>query len=190
MKKRRGIRWWTQARRKKFRKAWRTFAKHRARGVRAAKSRAARVVVEQITVDRGKQEPAVPPPAFPGQLVPKLFAVPEPEVPDFEPEEWDVTTHYPPQDGPVLDFSVRLIAKKPGQWEEKQVRGAFWYAMLHGASKLKAWTVDGFDWYKGGKLYHYDEDRIDEVMSNARGVFKTVGIGGLRVDLVDKRGDQ
>lgn len=187
--KRRGIRWWTRARRRLFKKAWRAFAKHRARGVRAGKTRAAKVVVEQITEDRGRQAPAVLPPQFPGQLVGKLFAQPEAVVEPFEPEEWDVTTHYPPEDGPVLDFSIRMVAKERGQWKEQQVRGAFWYALLHGASKLKAWKVTGFDWYKGGKLYSYDEDRVDEVMGAAGGVFKTVGIGGLRVAPVDKTGD-
>lgn len=175
--KRRKIDWWTPARRKKFRKAWRAFAKRRASRVRGAKARAAKKELRRI---RKGQTPEPPPPMYPGQMIGGRFN---------EPESWDVTVHYPPDDGsPILDFSIRMNAKGVGAHEEAKVRGAFWYALLHGASSLKSWDVTGFDWYKGGRLYHYDkaDNSLDDALFNARGVFKKLGIGGFRVALVDE----
>ena len=110
-------------------------------------------------------------------------------------EEWEVTVKYTvgtksKHHGETVDITLRLMGQ-PGQtFTNAQVRAAAWYALKHGPGALKEFTMEGIDWYntrRSGKEEHYQygTDQQTEILENARGIFYTVGLGGLRVALIE-----
>lgn len=107
-------------------------------------------------------------------------------------EEWEVTVKYTvgkgKHHGETVDISLRLVGRPGLTFTNTQVRAAAWYALKHGAGALSEFRLEAIDWYnerRSGKVeeYHYGAD--DEILENARGIFYTVGIGALRVALVE-----
>lgn len=123
---------------------------------------------------------------------PKEFLVPPAPIV----EEWEVTARYVVKGdkhaGETIDVTMRIMGKPGVTYTRAQIRAAAWYALKHGVSALTDVTVDVVDWMntrRGGaqQEYHYEgAQRMDEALENARGLFYTVGIGGLRVDPVEQ----
>lgn len=109
-------------------------------------------------------------------------------------QEWEVTLKYRvgargKHHGETVDITLRLVGRPGDTFTAAQVRAAAWYAMKHGAGSLTELTLHGHDWYstrRSGTVeeYHYAADD-EAALENARGLFHTVGIGGLRVALVE-----
>src|SRR5574338_225054 len=112
-----------------------------------------------------------------------------------KPEEWEVTVKYTVKGhgkhhGEVVDVTLRLIGRPGERWDNAKVRAAAWYAMRHGADSLKEFSLEAVDWYntrRSGAVqdYRYEGGDRDTALENARGIFHTVGMGGLRVALVE-----
>jgi hypothetical protein len=90
----------------------------------------------------------------------------------------------------VVDVTLRLIGRPGERWDNAKVRAAAWYAMRHGADSLKEFSLEAVDWYntrRSGAVqeYRYEGSDRDTALENARGIFNTVGMGGLRVALVE-----
>jgi hypothetical protein len=112
-----------------------------------------------------------------------------------EVEEWEVTVKYTvggrgKHRGEVVDITLRLVGRPGERFTSAQVRAAAWYAMKHGPDSLKDFSVEAIDWYnqrRSGQVeeYHYTESGMETALENARGLFHRVGLGGLRVALVE-----
>ncbi len=109
-------------------------------------------------------------------------------------EEWEVTVKYTKgrgkHHGEVVDVTLRLMGQPGQRFTNAQVRAAAWYALRHGTGSLKEFDVAAVDWRNTrrsgkGEDYAYTGGQMDEVLENARGIFYTVGMGGLRVALVE-----
>jgi hypothetical protein len=110
-----------------------------------------------------------------------------------EVEEWEVTLHYQNAEGKIVDLTVRMVARTADVHTNAQVRAACWYAVIHGPAALRDWDVHAVDWVNtrpSGAVqeYHYEAGTASgpaEAFENAVGLFKTVGMGKLRVALVE-----
>jgi hypothetical protein len=121
--------------------------------------------------------------------------VPAPPEAAREVEEWEVTVKYTVRGhgkhhGEVVDVTLRLIGRPGERWDNAKVRAAAWYAMRHGADSLKEFSLEAVDWYntrRSGAVreYRYEGSDRDTALDNARGIFNTVGMRGLRVALVE-----
>lgn len=109
-----------------------------------------------------------------------MYGPEEPPPPD-EPEEWEVSLRYPGEKH-VEDITVRMVARSLQAHTRDQVRGAFWRAVQRGPESLNEWDVYVMDW----RNYEYPSEQtsLTEAFENARGIFITVGMDGLRVDPV------
>lgn len=127
------------------------------------------------------------------QQTKQVRAAPAPEPTALE--EWEVTVKYTVRErgkhhGEVVDVTLRLIGAVGRQYTNAQVRAAAWYALKHGAESLTDFTLHAVDWYNTRRsgvtqTYQYEGNDRDTALENARGIFNTVGMGGLRVALVE-----
>jgi hypothetical protein len=94
----------------------------------------------------------------------------------------------------ISDVTMRLEGKPGKVYTEAVIRAAAWYALKHGAASLEDFDLESVNWRNTrsgvedvGKVdtYTYTGSDRDEVLENARGIFNTVGMGGLRVALVE-----
>lgn len=102
--------------------------------------------------------------------------------------------------GKVHDITVRLRRKDGAKVSPEQARAALWAAhkiAQRGGdveAEMREWDIRGINWRtvtKGGreKTYNYapgGRTSITEVIGNMGGIFESVGLAGLRVEVPGK----